>query len=118
MSLTNDDWKAIERLIARLQGRPAKFSEMDMVLTSFYREGLDNCFSLTISSKSCAISTTMSQLLDDYPAVFSIVLKDSQTCMLRIRTLHMHKYKAISEDLKQIGGSIQMQGSNFHLTLP
>ena len=117
MSLTKKEWKAVERLIAKLQGRPAEFHEMETVLKSFYKAGHDNCFSITISSKSCAISTTMSRLLDDYPGVFRLVIKDSHTAMLLIRTVQQHKYKVVQNDLQNLNASVQMHGSNFHLTL-
>lgn len=115
--LSKKDVYAIDRLISKLQSRPARFNEMETVINSFYMQGFEKCFSLTISSKSCAISTTMSRLLDEYPGVFIMILKDSLTCMLKVTTLQSHKWRAISRDLKDIDSKIEMHGSNFHFTL-
>jgi len=114
MSLSKHEWKRVEVLIANLQSRNARLSEMEKILTSFHDGGYPGCFDIAIASKN---PTAMSRLLKEYPACFRLVQSDCRTGILLMRTVALHKYRAIRDELWKIPMTIRMRGSTFHLTL-
>lgn len=117
MTLSDRDWKRLDILVANLQSRNARLAEMEEILTSYHNEGYPGCFAIAISSKSDTISPTISRLLDEYPGCFRLVKRDGYSCVLFMRTVMMHKYRAIRKELWEIPMTIRMRGSTFHLTL-